>query len=328
MSELVIPKPTLWFPRYACPQRPHGLVPPSPPAEQRAKQRKAILKAVRTFTGRLPEGWYFSRIGTPGSMQGGMQSLTGVETGLYGTNNPLASLTDAAFYYKLDTTGWLDSTAGANTLTPANSPTNPAGKVGNCVGLARNDTNGTSSYLTAAYNAAYDMSATDCTFNLWVFISSRPNPTDSYACDLIRKGRSTGINADWGLVYDDISIRFTFRYAQASDLSDHSDTLSTFGAPSLSTWYMFTYRITYLGSGNAASRNALINNGSSQNFVADMVSGLANQTANVFNIGRSQADNYRGLNGSIDEVGGWKRRITDAEVALLYNSGNGATVFP
>lgn len=37
----------------------------------------------------MPEGWHFSRIGTPSSMSGGMQSLTGVETGLYGANLPV-----------------------------------------------------------------------------------------------------------------------------------------------------------------------------------------------------------------------------------------------
>lgn len=97
MSELVIPKPTLWFPRYACPQRPHGILPPSPPSEQRAKWRREILRAVRSYAGRMPEGWHFSRIGTPGAMEGGMQSLTGVETGLYGPNfpaNPVAGYKD------------------------------------------------------------------------------------------------------------------------------------------------------------------------------------------------------------------------------------------
>lgn len=61
-----------------------------------------------------------SRIGTPGAMTGGMQSLSGVETGLYGPNGPAGT---PVFWYKSDTQTYQDS----GFVTPATANNDPVG---------------------------------------------------------------------------------------------------------------------------------------------------------------------------------------------------------
>ena len=131
----------IWVPRYASEKRPHGLIPPSPPAERRAEKRRELARLVRyPVSGRvlLPgmpqyaECLEAARIGTPGAMSGGMQSLSGVDTGLYGSNIS-TDWTGITAYWKFDEAAggpYLDATGRGNTLSAVGSPTQATGHIG------------------------------------------------------------------------------------------------------------------------------------------------------------------------------------------------------
>jgi hypothetical protein len=105
----------------------------------------------------------------------------------------------------------------------------------------------------------------------------------------------------------------------SSDGSDANETgleATSFGAPSLATWY-FVYA-DYDAAGNLM--RICVNDGTKDS-IAHTGGAGGDQNAN-FILG-DMAAGGTALDGSLDQVGFWTRKLTNAEVAWLYNSGNG-----
>lgn len=92
---------------------------------------------------------------------------------------------------------------------------------------------------------------------------------------------------------------------------------TNFGAPSLATWYFIAAR--HDAAANVISIS--VNDGTPNTAPH---SGGAYDGTEKFGIGNTALPNGY-FDGQIDEVGLWKRYLTDAEITTLYNGGTGKT---
>lgn len=124
-------RPTIWRPEI-------GLPPSLRPVQHPHDLKQLILPGERGFA----EAFEFSRIGTPGAMTGGLQSLNGAETRLFGANGPaVPSVAGYTFWFNSqqglfqDTGGttpavsdgdvvklWKDQSANANDISESMNP--------------------------------------------------------------------------------------------------------------------------------------------------------------------------------------------------------------
>lgn len=146
MTESAIWRPTIIVPKYAAPGRRGSNLrtPPSPPSERRIERESALRRALRTFTGRLPENW--QAIVNGGLVNGGMvnQGHAMVNAGIIRAHTGGPSITAPTAFYRL--ADLADSSGNGFTLTDAATATFGAGKIGDCCnnfdqshGLYRND---------------------------------------------------------------------------------------------------------------------------------------------------------------------------------------------
>ena len=225
-----------------------------------------------------------------------------VMSGSLGDAAPATLLNDLVAYWKLDeASGARADSAGANTLTDNNTVLGATGKIG----LGALFAAATTEYLSSADNAALSMGDFDFTIGLWF------NATTSLTQrTLIAKGDGNTSNATEYALYLTVgSLQF--------DVMNGSATGSIASAAlSLSTWY---YALAWYDA-TANTVNLKINN-----VAVTPVSygGGSYDSTHPFNIGRWPVFNLWYYDGIIDEVGIWKRKLTDAEQTALYNSGNG-----
>lgn len=296
----------IWHPatNLFCPSLPEGFVPPSPPADQRMRARKRLKKHMSTYTGRVlcpgSAEYAVELARLQGGMTGGAQDLAGLGIQQFGSSS---TLTDAAFYYEFETTSWLDSTAAANNLTGVAAPTSNTGKIGNAIYL-----NGSQSakHVDAT---AYNMASTDFAITSWVYADAAASFMRAYW-----KGTNTALTREWGM-FTDGSSHLSFLVQGATSTSNVVQ-ISWGSVISGATW-TFTESYFTLSTGVARIN---INNGTA------LASGALGDTvlhgATVFSVGDDTSGNL--WTGRIDSTGGWKRLLTSAERAYLYNSGNGA----
>ena len=205
-------------------------------------------------------------------------------------------------YWNLDETSATraDSVSG-NTLTNNIAVGSVVGKVGNAVNFT-----GINQYLNKTDNASLRTNGTDFTISFWVYLNST---TPQF---IMTKAQATNVG-EWGVYYDGSH----FRFVTYSPTSTYDVSATSFGSPSLHTWYFVT--VTH---DSAAHTNSIqINNGT-----VDTLTGALESTNSTggFLVGI----NFTGLftfNGYIDEIGFWKKKLSVGEVSTLYNSGNGIT---
>ena len=202
-----------------------------------------------------------------------------------------------------ETSGTRADSAGANTLTDNNTVGSAAGKIANAALFAAASTE----FLSSADNTALSMGDFDFSIGLWFFATTSLDQRT-----IIAKGDGNTSN---GTEYALYLIANTLRFDVMSGSA--ADTIVS-AALSLSTWYYALARY------NAAANTLHL----SINDVAVSpvsYSGGSYDSAHPLNIGRWPVFNAWYFDGLLDEVGIWKRYLSDAEGTLLYNGGNGRT---
>lgn len=216
---------------------------------------------------------------------------------------------DVIAYYK--GANLTDSSGNGNTLTNVNSVTFTAGKVGNAFTF-----NGTNQKLTAVSNAGLKVaSGQSFTWVLWVKLNNK-DASQGFIAKLDQD--DTG-EADYCIYYNHTTDFFEF--LTATDSQAYTVSAEVLGSPSISTWYMLVCQYDHadLVDGQKIS----VNNG------AFHVNSHGNLTGTDFDLWIGNDGYYSGaLNGQVDEAGFWKRLLTSEELAYLFNSGNGRTLYP
>jgi len=208
-------------------------------------------------------------------------------------------------YWTLDeASGTRNDSVGTNHLTDNNTVTQNSGKVN----YAAQFTAPNNEYLSIADNADLSTAGTSFTFSVWVYLDSIGVSRTIFA----KTDYSTQNSYQLSTGSDNKPNFYVTANNGAWDGSIQSST-----ALSASTWYFIVvwYDI-------AANQLGLqLNNGTAD--TVSYSSGVVDN-ADPFMIG---TDYYGGTgslwNGRIDEVGIWKRILTSAEIATVYNGGAG-----
>lgn len=220
--------------------------------------------------------------------------------------------TDLVHYWKLDeSSGDAADTVGSFTFPNVNTVTYSAGKINNGANLAMASSQCFLTSSTTALNGGTALTA--YTLSIWIYRTSLP-PTSGTG----QAGRffQNGGNAGEFLIgYKNVSGTYSFyveHYDNGSNkiAIDYTVTLST------STWYhvALTWNGTtltlYLNGASVGTPQST----SSINTAGGYGCAMGQNTAGT-------ANTY--WDGSLDEVGFWKRGLSSTEVGQLYNGGNG-----
>lgn len=226
----------------------------------------------------------------------------------YVLRQPAAVTNGLVAHYKFDG-DTLDSVQTVkNDLTDNNTVTQVAGKVGN----GGQFTAANSEYLSLSDNSSFSPGNYDFTVAGWVYL-------DSVGADrnIISKFNNSNNNREYRLYYSNSTSRFTFMVSADGGSTTYSVGATTFGTPSITTWY---YVVAWHDA-TANTINIQINNGA----VDSTAHTLGVYDGNYeTRIGAINSGNY--MDGRIDELGYWKRPLTTTERTSLYNSGNGKAI--
>lgn len=205
------------------------------------------------------------------------------------------------YYYSCEeASGDLIDAHGSNDLTDFNTVGSATGIVGN----ARDFEASNSEYFMSSSNSDLQGGDIDMTWAAWVKMES----TASYRVVISKDG---GSQWEYQIYYRNSDQRFVFYLENTGGSIDLA--ASSFGTPSTATTYFICCR--YDANANLAKISV--------NGVEDTssFSGGTRVATNNFYVGRESGGSY--WDGLIDEIGFWKRHLTDAEVTELYNSGAG-----
>ncbi len=195
------------------------------------------------------------------------------------------------------------------TLTDNNTVTYTTGKVGNAGDFEANN----SEFLEATDNASLSTGDIDFTISAWVQLESKPvNPM------LIVSKRDSGSVGEYRLQWQDTTNTFLFRILDSAGNSVGVVSSTSFGSPSLATWY----HIVAWHDSVANTVNIKVNNGTTDSAAT---TGVPSDTAANFRIGAHVTAETDFWDGLIDEVGFWKKVLTAQEITDLYNSGSANT---
>jgi len=210
-----------------------------------------------------------------------------------------------AFWELNESSGTRADSAGSNDLTDVNTVTSAVGKQGNAAEFVI----GNDEYLSIDDNADLGYSG-DFSVAGWFYRGSSGNP--DY---LMGKGSDVFAENEWLMrtVFESTGIQLravVFNTAGSSTIVKVNQDLTA------NTWYFFT--LTFTAATNAITLS--INAGTR---ATGSRSGVARK-AHPFRIGKFGGNAQR-WGGRVDEVGFWKRPLTTADEAWLYNSGTGRT---
>ena len=190
-------------------------------------------------------------------------------------------------FYKLSDTS--DSSGNNRTLTNNGNVSFASGKIGNAAVF-----NGTNSLEKAPFNIGQNF-----TVSFW----ANPNEIKDYGWLLIQYGGFViYTRADGSLEVGDA---MSWNFATAS------------GVVETGVWKHYCLSVSN-GVGTLYANNSVLGN-SEGNAPLD----LTDTGDRPFGIGGESVTNNGYFNGSMDAVGVWNRALSQAEVAELYNSGNG-----
>jgi hypothetical protein len=219
-----------------------------------------------------------------------------VVSGLSAPTSPL--LTSLVSYWKLEeASGSRADSYGTNPLTPVNTPTNGVGIIGNACNFVGSSTQ----YLSHASNSDLQLGDRDWTIQFWASIGAAGNQT------FLAKDATT---REYHIDLAGGQLRMFWVNGGVPIVSSSPVTGGLWGH--VLAWYDAT----------ANTLNLQINNGT----VASVSDGgfVPPVGADEFRIGYDAAGGNP-FTGLIDEVAIWKRLLTPAERASLYNGGAGLT---
>jgi Concanavalin A-like lectin/glucanases superfamily len=216
-------------------------------------------------------------------------------------------------YWKLDeSSGTRFDMIGFNHLSNNNGVTSAAGKIGNASVFASASTQ----YLSIASNSSLQIGSSSFTFAGWVKFT-----TVSASMDMINKLSTGGTGLEYMLDFSFATNRM--RLSISTDGTTTTNvSANSFGAPSTGIWYFIVCWFNV----SDGTLNIQINNGPVDSVATGYTQVYVGTTQ--FNLGRAESaiSDYRYLNGSLDEVGFWKKVLTDQERSYLYNYGMGRTI--
>ncbi|MBI3313160.1 MAG: hypothetical protein HYZ83_02870, partial [Candidatus Omnitrophica bacterium] len=196
-------------------------------------------------------------------------------------------------------------------LSDHNGVSSAPGKIGNSAQFIRAD----QTYLSAPNSVDQNLSNSDFTFSVWVYLNS-----NSEEQVIFTKGLPTGEGNEYMLVFDPTDPnpqkkRFKLNMNNGGRIYAHA-----LGVPQINTWYFITG-----GYDSANGQFFLQVNNSGDDHFTTAQNGI--QNTNV-GLRLGNWNDYPGLapsalNGRIDELGFWKRVLTAQERTDLYNAGQG-----
>lgn len=213
----------------------------------------------------------------------------------------------AAFHFNESSGNAADSSANGNTLTNNGTVTYGSGKLSNAAyfdgssGMYFSRANGS---LTGLINTG------DQSISLWAyFTNASPSSGTFFALVSLESTGAPAFNFGWG------NEGGTLRFQYVTSSSGTNQTAARISwTPSANTWYHIV--VTYTASGSGVE---IFVNGSS---IGTATASSTKSGDGAFQIGKSVGFGNT-MNGRIDEVNIWTRKITSGEVTSLYNSGSG-----
>lgn len=196
-----------------------------------------------------------------------------------------------------------DSSGNGYDLTDNNTVTQNTG----IIGSAGQFTSANSEYLSIADAADFRVTG-DKTWSMWAYF-------DAQATDMTMIGKLNGTSDLWEyaisyIISGGAKLRFRLYYNDSFGSTDAAITTTLDNA----TWYYVTCR--YRASD--AEMGISLNNGTE---TTATLGGTAEAGGSAFILGRILTASY--MNGRLDVVKVWNRRITDAEITSDYNGGAG-----
>jgi len=202
-------------------------------------------------------------------------------------------------YWKLDTTGWIDSSGNGNTLTANGEVSIVSGKINNCANFDGNNDESVRMWLSRSN--FFNFLLSNFSLSQWIYFNS----SGANYYQALFSTRPDGGGTENAFTYaTDLNNVLTYYDGQ------ETTGLYTFNP---SAWYHLV----------------AIRDGENINFYVNGSYIATVQKINPFeNQFISMGGQYNGdepLNGRIDEVGFWNRALTEAEITSLYNAGAGKT---
>lgn len=219
-------------------------------------------------------------------------------------------------YWSLDETSGNRAAAfqaASLTLTDNNTVGNAAGKIGNAASF----TAASDETLSVSDNAAVSIGDIDWTITFWFFLSGLP--AGDWA--LVSKWDASGSpNSEYLISREPSSTNIFFAVTSDGDaFSTYKDVQSS-ATTTTSTWYF----VVCQHDAAADQISVSVNNGT---FATGTHVGGIYDGAHSFELAGIDST-INNLNGRLDMVGIWKRKLTAAEITYLYNSGNGRSPIP
>lgn len=229
---------------------------------------------------------------------------------------------DAVAYWKLDeATGAmrLDSTGHGNHLSEYGGLVSGSfGKVGNAMFPDRSNAH----ILHVNSNSYLTVTGTSFSWVLWANLYRK-----DLQIDAIGKEDEVIFTDDYIVGYDSSIDRFHFWFSKnnATNFPDDYPTVvaDSFGGASIGPWY-------FIAAWFDVSNMTLyiqINNGAIDSFTTTSPPDVTSAPVDIGAIGEGPSP-INVWTGGIDEVGFWKRVLTQEERDYLWNGGSGRTLFP
>lgn len=214
------------------------------------------------------------------------------------------ALTDdlVSFWHLDEASGTREDAHGSNHLAQSGGVGVAAGRLGSAA-----DFDGSDDYLEINDNASLSAGDIDLTLACWVYFDSV-----SGVRDIAGKWSSGGFGEYW--LDLDSSGRLRWRGGDTGG-SHWSVSATTFGAVTTGTWYFV------VGWHDAAANEVGISVNGTTSDTASWSAG-AGDNERPFRVG-AQHGAANPLDGRVDAVAFWKRKLSASEITQLYNSGNG-----
>lgn len=204
----------------------------------------------------------------------------------------------------------VDATGRGNDLTDNNTVTNTTGKLGNGAFFVRAN----SEHLSRADNADLSIgAATSFTVSLWVRFSVAS--LTSFQSLVTKYADASASNREF-LIYAVGGSSFKMIVRGGASEQTITDSIGYVE----NTWYHI------IAGYDHVAQQAFIAHNAGTLTTLSHTAGI-NDGAAIFEIGVYSAAGSTYLDGTLDEVGLWKRVLTSAERTQLYNSGNGYTLY-
>ena len=214
--------------------------------------------------------------------------------------------TNLVSHWKLDeTSGTREDAHGSNDLTDNNTVGYGTGKQGNCADFEEND----SEYLSRASASMSGATFTDSAWsiNMWIYPETVTNNGlfAKFSGSSGYSGMMCGFNTNWIQCFADPN-------NSDRDINFNGGTTFANGEWAMVT---ITFESTYC---------RLYKNGSLAHTVYGLPAGALSSNSIPFVLGATYWTSVQNhWDGLIDEVSYWSRKLSDAEVTAIYNSGNG-----